>query len=211
MTDKKIAPPVANTVEANNQEEYITTKDKRARNFACVVYPESAPADWLNTLSEAKIAVLVSPLHDKDKNPGGEDKKAHFHVLTLYEGKKTMEQAKEFFSKIGGVGIEVVQSIRGYARYLCHLDNPEKYQYPVEDVQAFGGVDYLDIIGLPIDRYKAIREMMEFCEDNEVYSFYELTKFASESRFDWFRILCDSGAVIMREYLKSKSWTYQRK
>lgn len=47
----------------------------------------------------------------------------------MFDGVKTIEQAKDLFEQIGGVGCEKVNSIRGYARYLCHLDNPEKAQY----------------------------------------------------------------------------------
>ena len=48
--------------------------------------------------------------------------------MIMYDGKKSIEQAKENFDKIGGVGCEIVNSTRGYARYLCHLDNPDKEQ-----------------------------------------------------------------------------------
>ena len=94
--------------------------DKRSRNFATVVYPESAPNDWQEILSSHFVPSFVSPLHDKDKNPTGEDKKPHYHVVVMFEGKKSDEQVKEVFDSIGGVGLEKVQSIRGYARYLCH-------------------------------------------------------------------------------------------
>lgn len=183
------------------------TKDGRYRNFATVVYPESAPENWLDILSEAKIPVFVSPLHDMDINPDGEPKKAHYHVISAYEGKKSIEQAREFFVSFGGVGCEVVQSLRGYARYLCHLDNPEKYQYDVNQVHAFGGIDYLATIGLPVDKYKAIGEMMEHCRANNIYSYAVLLEYASKERYDWFRVLCDNGTVVMKEYLKSRSWT----
>ena len=54
----------------------------RTRNYATIVYPESAPKNWLDILREMKFNVLVSPLHDKDVNPeDGEIKKAHYHVL----------------------------------------------------------------------------------------------------------------------------------
>lgn len=207
MKQTKNAPSTQKVSEATSQRENITTQDKRARNFATVVYPESAPEDWLNTLAEAKTPVFVSPLHEFDKNPTGEDKKPHFHVLVAYEGKKSMAQAREFFQTFGGVGVEVVQSLRGYARYLCHLDNPEKHQYSPDKVLCFGGADYISTIGLPIDKYKSIREMMEWCDDNNVVSYAELITYAREDRFDWFRILCDSGTVVMKEYLKSKVWT----
>lgn len=181
------------------------TKDGRGRNWACVVYTDSAPHNWLDILREAKIPLLISPLHDQDINPGGEAKKAHYHVMACYEGKKSYDQAKEFFDTFGGVGCEAVQSMRGYARYLCHLDNPEKAQYQIADVQAFG-MDYGSTIDLPTDRYKAIREMMFFCKDNGVTSFAALLEYAAEDKYDWFRILCDNGTYVIKEYLKSITW-----
>ena len=101
----------------------------RTRNFATVVYPESAPDNWQSILEEQFVPAFISPLHDSDLNPTGEPKKEHYHVVIMYDSVKTMEQAQDLFQKIGGVGCERVQSIRGYARYLCHLDNPDKHQY----------------------------------------------------------------------------------
>ena len=180
------------------------TDSKRTRNFATVVYPESAPENWLEILAEAKIPALVSPLHDRDVNPTGEVKKAHYHVLILFEGVKTSEQAKEVFDTIGGVGLEIVQSIRGYARYLCHLDNPDKYQYEQADVRQFGGADFVSIIGLSTDRYKAIAEMIDYCHEFDIIEFSDLLEYARLERFEWFRILCDNGAFVMREHIKSR-------
>lgn len=182
------------------------TKDNRVRNYACVVYPESAPDNWLQIISESKVPVLVSPLHDSDVNPTGEPKKPHYHVVVAYEGKKSPEQARAFFETFGGVGCEVVQSLRGYARYLCHLDNPEKTQYSVEDVKAFG-IDYVGTIGLPTDKYKAIGEMIDWVEANDINSFAELMVFARSQKYDWFRVLCDSSTLVMKEYIKSRTWS----
>ena len=127
----------------------------RTRNYGTIVYPESAPQDWQTILAEMCIPCFISPLHDSDINPDGETKKPHYHVMIMFEGVKTVEQATEIFNQIGGVGHEIVQSARGYARYLCHLDNPEKHQYSPDDVKAYGGADYVSVIGLAIDKYKA--------------------------------------------------------
>lgn len=182
----------------------------RTRNFATVVYPESAPENWQEILSEQFVPAFISPLHDKDINPTGEAKKPHWHVMLMFDGVKTTEQATEIFNKIGGVGCEVVQSQRGYARYLCHMDNPEKAQYSPEEVRTLCGADYTGSIGLVTDKYKAIGEMIDFCEENGIVSYSELLKFCRMERFDWFRVLCDNGTVVMKEYLKSKSWTENR-
>lgn len=179
----------------------------RTRNFACVVYPESAKEGWMDLLGEKCIPAFVSPLHDVDFNPDGEVKKAHYHVMLMFENVKTVEQAEEVFESIGGVGCEKVASIRGYARYLCHLDNPEKAQYLPEDVKSFAGADYRSVIGLSSDKYVAIGEMIDFCESENIISYADLLMYARAHREDWFRVLCDNGSMVMIEFLKSRHWT----
>lgn len=181
----------------------------RTRNYATVVYPESAPEGWMDMLSSFFVPAFISPLHDKDVNPGGELKKPHYHVIIMFDSVKTSEQAQEVFSAINGVGCERVNSIRGYARYLCHLDNPEKAQYPIDGVRSLCGADYSGIIGLAIDKYKAVGEMIDFCEENNIVSYSELLIYARIHRFDWFRVLCDNATMVIKEYLKSRTWTQQ--
>lgn len=176
----------------------------RVRNAACVVYPDSAPKNWVELLRDLHINVFISPLHDKDTNPdGNEPKKPHFHVLLMYESVKTREQIDEVFSSIGGVGFEVVSSLRGYARYLCHLDNPEKYQYQVEDVISIGSEDYQSIIGLPSDKYKICKEMLQWCAENGVVYFSDLVEYSALHREDWFRALADNCTLFISTYFRS--------
>lgn len=185
----------------------VNTNARRTRNFATVVYPDSAPDNWQDILAEQFVPAFISPLHDKDINPTGEIKKPHWHVMLMFDGVKTIEQANEVFELINGVGCEIVKSVRGYARYLCHLDNPEKTQYKQEDVRSLCGADYPSTIGLTIDKYKAISEMIDYCKDNDICSYSLLLEYCRNERFDWFRILCDNGTVVIKEYLKSRSWT----
>lgn len=192
-------------------EKKSTTKDNRFRNFATVVYPESAPEGWQSVLAEQFIPAFISPLHDKDINPGGEPKKPHYHVILMFEGKKSSDQVREIFDLIGGVGCEIVNSIRGYARYLCHMDNPEKEQYDPQQIRALCGADYAGVIGLAIDKYKAIGEMVDYCEEKDILSFSDLFIYARMERYDWFRVLCDNGTIVIKEYLKSRSWQNHHK
>lgn len=182
-------------------------KKIRTRNYATVVYPESAPENWKSILQEQCIPAFISPLHDKDINLDGTTKKPHYHVLMLYEGVKTPEQAIEAFSMIGGVGLEVVKCARAYARYLCHLDTPEKAQYDVNEVVSCSGADYNVMISLAKDKYNAIGEMMDFCMQNCIDSYAELILYAKENREDWFRVLCDNGTITIVQFLKSRYWT----
>lgn len=186
-----------------------TSSSDRTRNFTTVVYPESAPDDWMEILSNQHVQAFVSPLHDRDANPDGEVKKPHWHVIVMFDTVKTPKQAKEVFDLIGGVGCEKVKSMRGNARYLCHLDNPEKAQYDIRDVKSFAGADYIDICSLSCDRYTAIGEMIEFCEDNDVFSFSKFLLYCHRNRYDWFRVLCDGGGFLLKDYLKSRFWTLE--
>lgn len=191
---------------AKNQKKVKTYGIGRTRNFATVVYPESASGDWMEKLADLKIKAFVSPLHDKDKNPDGEPKKAHYHVILMFDSVKSVEQVKEITDEIGGVGVEKINSLRGYARYLIHADNPEKAQYEKTDIKQFGGADYEGICLLASDKYAAIREMIQYCTTNEIISYADLLRYAAEQNENWFRCLCDNGTVVMKEFLKSLAW-----
>ena len=95
----------------------------RTRNYATVLYLESAAENWRYILEQEFVPCFISPYHDKDINADGSIKKPHFHIIIMFDSVKSIDQAKAIFDKIGGVGCEKVNSIRGYARYLCHLDN----------------------------------------------------------------------------------------
>lgn len=181
----------------------------RTRNYVSIGYPESMPEDWLTILQESHVPCVVSPLHDKDKNPEGEDKKPHYHIMLLFDSVKTQEQAQKVFDSIKAVKCQAVNSIRGEARYFLHLDNPEKYQYDVKDVKCLGGVDYQVLIQLPSDRYGIIRELLQFIESNDIRSFSELLRWTSLNREDWFRALCDSCAYIIKEHIASRQYTFE--
>jgi hypothetical protein len=185
------------------------SRDTRTRNFATIVYPDSAPSDWQDILSRHCVPAFISPLHDKDVNPTGEPKKPHYHVVLMFEGKKSIPQVQDIFDTFNGQGCEIVKSLRGYARYLCHLDNPEKAQYEPADVRCIAS-DYLGTIGLAVDKYVAVGEMQDFCEKYNIVSFYSLAKYARANRPDWHRMLCDCCSVYMREYLKSRQWTNEQ-
>lgn len=184
-------------------------KQRRTRNFATVVYPDSekTPSNWQDILRDQIIPAFISPLHDKDKQVTGELKKAHYHVIIMFEGVKTIEQAKEVFALIGGVGAEPIKSIRAYVRYLCHLDNPEKAQYKIKDVICCSGADYQSMIESPQDKYTIIAEMIDFCEQEDIVSYADLLKYARTNNKAWFITLCDTATMPIVNYLKSRYWT----
>lgn len=184
---------------------------QRTRNYATVIYLDSAPEKWMEIIESWKVPVFVSPYHDRDIIPDGTPKKPHYHIMVMFDNVKTKEQANELFESVNGVGCEVVNSLRGMARYLCHLDNPDKAQYRIEDVKQFGGADYLLVIGTAADKAKMIREMRDFVNENDIDYYCDLFDYACEQNSMWFDCLINNGSYTMKEYIKSRTFKKQHK
>lgn len=179
----------------------------KTRNWSFIVYPESAPANWLEMLEDMHVKALVSPLHDRDVTEDGEVKKPHYHVIVMYDGPITARLMQERVSVFNGPAhVEAVHSLQGSARYLIHRDNPEKYQYSAADVLSFGGVDYMEVMSSNSDRTQAIIEMERWCDENQCISFVELCRYARDFKPDWHRYLTSSATVFMKEYVRSLDW-----
>lgn len=176
----------------------------RTRNWACIVYPESAKEDWQDYLEELGCGIAISPLHDKDKNKDGTIKKAHYHVIIAFDSVKSYEQVhkivKAIPSKEGKEASTIpqeIQSIKGAVRYLIHLDNKNKVQYNQEEIRCLGGFDVSRYIQNSEDKDKEeeskIKEVLEYIKYLErerikrTINFYELVMFAAEERIDLIR------------------------
>lgn len=175
----------------------------KTRNWCTVLYPESAAKGWKDILRGWCCQALLSPLHDKDKDPDGNQKKPHYHLMCMFDGPRSQSLMEEKFKELGGVGCQACNSARGYARYLCHMDNPEKYQYPVEGVEAFGGANYLDIIALESDRRATIAEMCDWCDAEGCISFAELCREARANHPTWWQAITSNSTLIMFRYIRS--------
>lgn len=179
----------------------------RTRNWATIVYPESAPCDWLDKLADVKVPALVSPLHNRDVNANGEVKKDHYHVMLMFQSVKSQPQVKVIVASFGGVGTEYVQSQRGYARYLCHLDNPEKAQYEPKDVkQLCGAMAYSELVSSEADKKSMVKQMLAFCRDNGIYEFCDLAYYAMDEREDWYEVLASNPMAFVKETLRSAAY-----
>jgi hypothetical protein len=126
------------------------------RNYEAIVYPESLPDSWLTLLRECKLPVVLSPIHDQDIDAEGELKKAHYHLVIQFDGPVTARNAIECLSFINVKYVEPVRSFVSWCRYTAHLDNPEKAQYSIQDVQLFGGAKFTTERRMTTDEKNAI-------------------------------------------------------
>lgn len=180
--------------------------NQRTRNWTFVIYPgDSAPENWLEILKSLNVKGFVSPLHT-DVNPDETEKKAHRHVLLMFEGKKSFSQVKAIADMLNAPHPQYVQSKAGMARYLCHLDNPEKKQYEPSKVINLGGADYLEAVSTAADLDRTISEMEEWCDEQGVFSYAALSRYARKNRPDWTRALRHRCTIHMKAYLQSCQW-----
>ena len=180
--------------------------DTRKRNWTFVVYADSAPDDWRVKLANEHVPMFVSPLHANDLNPDNTPKKPHWHVVVMFTGKQPEQRAQAVSALCSNVKVQQVKDIVGMARYLCHLDNPEKAQYLPSDVLCLGGADYLDKVNKAADTDAAVSEMMDWCIEQQCYSFFHLSNYARKYRSDWFRVLSSARTMFLTAWLKSYKW-----
>lgn len=178
----------------------------RTRIWSAVVYPDSAPENWREVLDDLHIEWVESPLHEFDTNPTGEVKKAHWHIVMSFDGPKSFEQVCEILEPLHCPIPQKCHALRGAVRYMAHLDNPEKYQYPTSGIVPHGGFDLAAALApSSSQRYELIAEMTIWVKENVVTEFQDLMDYARDNRHeDWYPLLCDNSAYVLQAYIKSQ-------
>lgn len=178
----------------------------RTRIWTAVIYPDSAPAEWREILDDQHFEWVESPLHEFDVNPTGEVKKAHWHLVLMFDGPKSYEQVCSLLEPLNCPIPQRCHSLRGAVRYLVHMDNPEKYQYSLADIRCHGGADIASALApSSSERYDLVAEMMEFVAKQGITEFQDLADYArTQRREDWFPLICDNSAFVLQQYIKSQ-------
>lgn len=183
-------------------------KNVKKRNWAFVLYPESAPKDWREQLQLTGLQCVISPLHDKDFNADGTPKKRHHHVILCYSGPTSYNVVNALTNgKLGQTIPQPLEQIRGYYRYLTHEDNPEKAQYSKSEIQCINGFDirdYVELTKTEVDKILGL--IQDFIRDNGIVEYSDLLdnlRDAGESMQDWHSVAM-SHTMMFTSYLRSR-------
>lgn len=186
----------------------MSEKNVKKRNWAFVVYPESAPKNWREQLALTGLQCAISPLHDRDVNPTGEPKKPHYHVILAYSGPTSYNVVKALTNgKLGQTIPQPIEQLEGYYRYFTHKDNPEKAQYSAADIETINGFDirnYIDLTKSEVVRIK--REIQAFIRDNQIFEYADLMDLlmdAGEEMADHYEVAANN-TVFFDRYLSSR-------
>lgn len=185
-------------------------KNIKKRNWAFVLYPESAPEDWMDILQQTGLQCCISPLHDKDINPTGEPKKAHYHVILCYSGPTSYNVVKQLTDSLNQPIPQALEQVKGYYRYLTHKDNPEKAQYSETDIKMINGFDISDFIDLSSSEITSLKiEIQKIIRDNQFFEYSELMDFLLDNDLNVLWQIASNHTMFFDRYITSYKYKYK--
>lgn len=177
----------------------------KKRNWGCVIYPESAPGDWIDILKLKGLAFAVSPLHDKDIDDevSKTTKKPHYHVILSYGSTTTFNNVKSIMDQLNQPIPIPLESVGGYYRYFTHKDNPDKYQYNPNEIKIFNGFNVDDVLN-SFEVMTCMKEIQKTIIDKCILEYADLMDFLiREDKMDLWNVAA-SHTLFFNSYIKSK-------
>lgn len=137
----------------------------------------------IKSLTNLKSYAIIT--HDKDILPNGQPKPPHFHCVLTFSNAKTIKSIADVI----GVEPQYVNKINTTTKsaqlYLVHRNNPEKYQYPPEEVQA--SFDYVARVDdCPVkQKRESIAERIDSGEIKpyNIYKYVTIDEYSRNSRY----------------------------
>ena len=183
----------------------------KKRNWTFVLYPESAPTDWKEQLKLTGLMCAISPLHDKDLNPTGEAKKAHYHILLVYSGPTTYNSVAKFTASLNATIPQPLESVRGMYRYFSHKDNPEKYQYDEADIITVNGFNIADLVELSKSEVNEIKaNILRLIREIDIIEYADLIDFLTDNEMLTEYDVAVNNTFFFNSYIASRRNSYSR-
>lgn len=179
---------------------------EKNRNWTFLVYPDSAPKNWFEILQDTGLPFAVSPLHDRDFNPTGDQKKPHYHVIVCFPGPTTFNKVNnDICSLLNSPIPKRLLSVVGMYRYFTHQDNPEKYQYSDIDIRVSNGFDIKEYNAMTTSQVLFLmKELQLLIIKNKIYEYAELMDMLlNEDSIDLYQV-ASSHTLFFDRYISSK-------
>lgn len=183
----------------------MPSKNVKKRNWVFVLYPESAPDNWIDLLRETGLQCAISPLHDKDVNPDGTPKKAHYHVIACYSGPTSFTVVQGLTDSLNQPNPQPLEQVRGYYRYFTHKDNPEKFQYSENDIFSINGFNILDFSELTRSEVIAIkRRLQNLIREVDILEYSDFVDLLDDSDMQTEYDVAASNTFFFEKYISSR-------
>lgn len=183
-------------------------------NFEFLIYPDSAPDNWMNILEDLKVQAYVSPLHDKDLNADGSSKKPHYHVLVVFSGGKSEAFCQGIIDEVGGANGkgEVCRSLEGSIRYLVHFGSRDKYNYNPDDILCFAGAPLKKYFSdVQMEDVSTVTQVIKYIKEHKRIIFCDFVDYCIENNQSWLRAMRNTWFMnLVKEYIKSNLERYSQ-
>ena len=185
----------------------ISCSLKRTGTFTFMFYLEDAPINWQMRLIELRLPGYYINHYRDVEQPLMTLKRPHMHVLIKSDKRYRPDEIKKMAEYVGGskVKVQSVTSFKGILRYLCHLDDPNKAQYSMEEVHCMCGCNYQKEVDPKLEVIQIISEIVEFCMSEEMYVYADLVTYCVRNNKRWLRFLVEQGRIIF-DFMKSRCW-----
>lgn len=172
-------------------------KDGRSRTWMILLYPDN----------EEHKAVLDGRLSELDWNYAGrvhdQEGKEHHHVVVLFkDGRKNADIAADL--GIDKRWLRAWDRQKKALRYLCHRDNPEKYQYSTDGI--YGTIAEKAVAacakGNELSESQSVQEIIRMLDEQEGFISYGvfLHVVAEKGLFSVFRRMGVFGVRLLDEH-----------
>lgn len=193
-------------------------KTMKKRHWAMIVYPEGnppAPDNWREILRDTGLKIAISPIHDRDievdEDTGEVSGKPHWHVIMCWDGPTTYNVAKELSDKLNATNPQPLESVRGYYRYLTHIDHPNKYQYDAKDIETIGGFDIRDYVEITRKEVDDIsRQLVQMVRDRDISEYSRLIEILLDENLSDAYNVARTSTVFLSKYIDSRRYRQEK-
>lgn len=109
----------------------------RARTYCGILYPNEDPSHLFAIQHLRSSCNFVGIDHDMDIDAEGHLKKEHTHFIVRFPNARYMSAVAKELGILENY-IQPCNDVKGYARYMVHLDDPDKAQYDPD--RAYGNM-----------------------------------------------------------------------
>ena len=93
-------------------------------------------------------------------------------------------------------------SAKGLVRYMVHLDNPEKYQYSLDEIVGHNGADVASYFELTAtNKLVLMKEMISFIYENNIDNYAEFLMLCIEKSDDWFNVAINYNTLAINKMI----------
>lgn len=191
------------SVSVSSQNTKNVSRNTKKRNWAFVVYPESAPENWIDILQSKGLQCAISPLHENDINPDNSPKKPHWHVIAVWEGPTSFLVVQKITNELNSPNPIPLEQIKGYYRYLTHKDNPEKYQYDEKEIKNINGFNIFDFMEIAKGEVLELKRVIcRYIRENQVTTYSKMFDILDKEEKMAELEVFTNNTLFFKEYIK---------